>query len=458
MQKRTLISIYMLLTSCLILGQTTQEGVNFMENMQGVGARAQALGNAYVGLANDYTALYWNPAGLAQLYRSEISGDFYHLNFKNSAEFQGNSTSSEENYSRLKSLGFAYKFPTTQGNFVLAFGYNRIKDYDDFLGFSGYNTESNELAFELPDADENYAYYDYDRDVQQTEQIFTNGHLGAWTLGGGIQMSPSFSLGMAVNFYSGKNEYLFDFFQDDVDNLYNTFPADFDSYELHQKIDTRFGGTGFKVGGLFKVTNDLQFGVNIDLPTRLKVMETFSENDVLIFDDGYEDAVVYDKTDWEYFVKFPYKYSFGASLDLKKIVLTASAEYRDWSQVRFEKSDDWPYPEDYDNLLAENRYFESEFREVLSYSAGAEVRVPGTKLTLRGGYNLVPSPLADADSELDKQYLSGGFGVKLDHATIFNFSYTKGSWKRYTSDLYTPGGTKEEIETTKVLAGLTFLF
>ena len=31
----------------------------------GPGARAMALGGAYVALAEDYTAAYWNPAGLA---------------------------------------------------------------------------------------------------------------------------------------------------------------------------------------------------------------------------------------------------------------------------------------------------------------------------------------------------------------------------------------------------------
>ena len=36
-------------------------------NLNGFGARAAAMGGAFVGLANDYTAVYWNPAGLALL-------------------------------------------------------------------------------------------------------------------------------------------------------------------------------------------------------------------------------------------------------------------------------------------------------------------------------------------------------------------------------------------------------
>ena len=38
----------------------------------GVGARAMGLGSAYVALADDPTAIYWNPAGLGSLQRSEI--------------------------------------------------------------------------------------------------------------------------------------------------------------------------------------------------------------------------------------------------------------------------------------------------------------------------------------------------------------------------------------------------
>jgi hypothetical protein len=39
----------------------------------GVGGRALGLGGAFVGVADDATASYWNPAGLAQLDRRELS-------------------------------------------------------------------------------------------------------------------------------------------------------------------------------------------------------------------------------------------------------------------------------------------------------------------------------------------------------------------------------------------------
>ena len=45
-------------------------GLDFLKI--GVGARPLALGEAYVALADDISAIYWNPAGLAQLERPEV--------------------------------------------------------------------------------------------------------------------------------------------------------------------------------------------------------------------------------------------------------------------------------------------------------------------------------------------------------------------------------------------------
>jgi len=36
-------------------------------NLNGIGARAVAMGGAFVGLADDYSAIFWNPAGLANM-------------------------------------------------------------------------------------------------------------------------------------------------------------------------------------------------------------------------------------------------------------------------------------------------------------------------------------------------------------------------------------------------------
>jgi long-subunit fatty acid transport protein len=453
---RAIIIIFILMNISYLFAQTPEEAVNFLENDYGVGVRAQAMGNAFIGVADDYTATYWNPAGLTQLKTSELSGDLYHLKFNNEATFVGNTILDSRNFTKFNSLGLAYKFPTTRGSLALSFGYNRFKDYDDFLYFSGFSTQSNGLEFELEDLDGISRYYPFDSDVLQTEQISQNGNLSAWSIGSGIELSPKFALGITFNFYSGSSKYLFDFFQDDVDDNYNIYPANYSSYELHQLIDSKFSGWGVKVGSLFHINQNLRLGLTVDFPTTLEVFETYSANDILIFDDDFISELDLGSSEWEYLIKYPFKFSGGLALDLDELMVAASFEYRDWTQVKFDVPAGYSLDEDYNSLLNENDAFPLAFRSVLSYSLGGEYRVPGTPLKIRGGYRYVPSPLIDADESLDREYYSAGFGFNIDKSSSIDFSLIKGSWKRDTIDSYTPDGTQEAIETTRILAGFTF--
>lgn len=446
------------LISAVLIAQTPDEAIRFMNNEDGVGVKAMSMGNAFVSAADDYSAVYWNPAALTLLKQSELSGSFYHTLFQNESSFAGNTLMENETFTRFKSMGMAYKFPTVRGSMVFALGYQRFKDFDDFLYFQGFDSLGSGLEFELEDDAGNPGYYAFDTGAMQTEQIMQRGNLGAWTAGIGIAMSPNFSMGAAVNIYSGSHEYAFDFYQDDVDDLYNTFPANFDSYELYQTVHSKFSGFGIKLGGLIELNRDIRLGMAVDLPTRLKVVETWAANDVIYFDDDFVSEMDLGEGEWQYIIKYPMKLSGGVSLDLDRFVLAGGFEYRDWSQVEFDIPSGFDRDGDYNDLLAENPIFKNDYRPVFSYSAGAQFRVPGTGLSLRGGYRVVPSPYVDADKTLDRQYISGGFGYDLDRNTTLNVGYIRGLWERESFDGYTPSGTFEAIETHRFLAGLTYRF
>jgi hypothetical protein len=83
-------------------GATAQEDWN----ITGAGARAEGLGGAFIGLADDATAISWNPAGLGQLERSEFSvvGRWIGEEYKHD-----NSTHPTSNYSITQSH-FTYNF------------------------------------------------------------------------------------------------------------------------------------------------------------------------------------------------------------------------------------------------------------------------------------------------------------------------------------------------------------
>ncbi len=56
---------------CVYAQDAGKSGLAFLKI--GAGSRAAALGEAYVALANDATAIYWNPAGLALSSHSQLS-------------------------------------------------------------------------------------------------------------------------------------------------------------------------------------------------------------------------------------------------------------------------------------------------------------------------------------------------------------------------------------------------
>ncbi|PIP39595.1 hypothetical protein COX18_09635, partial [Candidatus Desantisbacteria bacterium CG23_combo_of_CG06-09_8_20_14_all_40_23] len=50
----------------------------------GIGARGVGMGGAFIGLADEWTAIYWNPAGLTQLQGKGVGVDVSRLCIKGS--------------------------------------------------------------------------------------------------------------------------------------------------------------------------------------------------------------------------------------------------------------------------------------------------------------------------------------------------------------------------------------
>lgn len=61
----------------LVFGQNSRYAGSFLE--LGAGARPLAMGSAYLGLSNDATGFYWNPAGLAFLPTMQVSSMYARL-------------------------------------------------------------------------------------------------------------------------------------------------------------------------------------------------------------------------------------------------------------------------------------------------------------------------------------------------------------------------------------------
>jgi len=446
-------NIGLLLTIGLVNGQSAYDAIHITENEEGFGTRALAMGGAYTALADDYSGIYWNPAGLGSVEKTGIYAELSHLQFSNDALYMGNLTANNQGFTKLKSLGFVMPLPTAQGSFVIAGGYNKILDYDDHLYFEGFGDISNDIGFEIEDDIGDIYFYPFDQGVYRQEDVRSQGGLRQWSVGGALALSSNFTIGLTTSLVHGKEEYNFGFSQFDDDDLYYEYPGDFDEYTVNQYLQSDYYAFNLKLGSMVDLNNMIKVGGVITLPTTYFVEETHSFNDDLVFDDGKNDPTS-DTGNWDYQVKTPFIFDAGIAFTNKLITLSASERYRGWSQTRFEVSGFDTNSQDYSDLMSENNSLARDYDQVLEYRLGGEILLPGLNTKLRAGYTLIPSPLRDSND--DRITYSGGVSFKVDNNVSLDFSYLKRDWTRDSWDIYTPAGVQEKIETHKVLVGLTY--
>jgi long-subunit fatty acid transport protein len=245
-------------------------------------------------------------------------------------------------------------------------------------------------------------------------------------------------------------------------------------YDLQQKLKSKFSGFEVKLGGLFDIIpNRLKIGANITFPSKFKVDEKWSVNDDLAYDiiraniDSSEmiSSPYEEWGDFDYYIKVPFKFSAGLAFNYSIFLVSASVDYQDWSQLKYDIPDDRPH-DAYTNLLDQNQVFKDEYQSITTFSIGGELSLLEDRLKLRGGLREVPSPLKELGADYNKRYISSGLGYKVDKNTIIHLTYVRGSWKNdkyYYFDAFDDDGalpleTSEEYVSTKILIGAQFNF
>jgi len=452
---KTLRWILILILPVFLQAQTASEIVNLFEQEEGFGVRAAAMGNAYRSVADDYSAIYWNPAGLAQVTDFHISGSIMHRNFGNDVQYLNNAMDDSRTYTKFQNIGLAYPFPVARGSFVIALGYQKINHLDGFADFGAFSPMSNGLVLDYGGG-ETYAF---DRNVEQKYNTFRDGSMDQWSFGAAVDLSPNFSAGLALNFYGGSSTYLLEYEQTDVNNLYTLDNGlDFHRYEYRQRIISDYSGFEAKLGGLFYLTPSLKLGTSISFPFSITIDEQYSESDAITYDDPTIPVDEYDlgSGEFDYLVDLPFQFSSGISYEGRMFTLSGSIDYRDWSQMKFDVPSNRD-ADDYDTLLTQNRVLREDYRPVLSYAVGGEIKAGDTGLILRGGYRYLPSPEKNQSSDFDKKFYSFGIGYRVDYKTMINFAYVNGQWSRNSSDfVYLAEPVRQDISTSTYMFGLNF--
>jgi long-subunit fatty acid transport protein len=394
-----------------------------------ISAKAMGLGGAYTAAGDNYSLIYYNPAGLGQIKTTEISGTFSYLSLTNEASFVGRTSSQNSGYNKLNSFGFVFPVSTIQGSLVFGFSYHQIRQFDHIrYASSNVSMENFSANWEVNELEE--------------------GGLSNTSIAGSIEMAPGLFLGAAINIWGGEDDYTRKFGEYNV--IYNNELYS-DSTSTDHSL-TQFSGLNFTISTFYSCYNDhIRFGGTIITPVTLKMKEDWDYSDMLIWDDGTSQEVGADYGYVEYKIQSPWIFRAGCSFHSGPILIAGDVEINNYSQIRY-KTD----PPEYNLSMSEaNLNIRNKYRITRNYHLGAELSIPRVKMKLRAGYAVIKSPYKNAQSKEDRKVISFGAGFEFMDQFMLDAGFALTSWESYLSDnLYNIN--RERINTNKILFTLTY--
>ncbi len=400
--------IFILLFPVLSFSQQFTEWQSIEEvsasNFFGVGARAMGMGDAHIACVNDATALFYNPAGLARVKRLELGLGLSHQRFENETGLLGsglhdalipyyNDVSRLQTNTRFSSASFVYPVPTYRGSLVFGLGVFRMMSFDQTF---------------------KYVYSLGPRyDPEADELISESGGVNMWSAGGALDISPNISLGLALNYWHGKEDY-------SLESERNWWQNDTLFWHRYDdEIYDDYSGFSAKLGMSIWPSKYFSFGLTLESPTWLTVNEEYILRTESTYDIPWTDTIWIEEDRGlpQYKLTHPYKFGMGAAFYFKNILLSGDINYADWSQLKYREGVE---------IGEKNRNVKEYYREVLRWGVGAEVLVPWISSKLRAGYYSDPLPYDSPFLNSDRDYLTFGLGFLVDQVMTIDFAWVHG--------------------------------
>ncbi len=379
-------------------------------NTFGVGARTMGMGGASIGLADDFTALYWNPAGMAQIQKFEFFSSFSHNTASTDTYFAGDEiTGTTRSQMRPNSIGFVYPIQTRQGGWAVGFGYNRPQNFDYQTAVQGID----------PSSGTDFSGFAVD------ESNVNSGGIGIWSFGTSVYVSKRILIGGSLDFWQGNSLNELDTTATDLLKIDN----DLSRFRYDDEIDREYSGLGGRIGLLAHLTDTISLGLTLVTPVELGVDELWDESTRVVYDDGEEasDSVSGAQT---FDIERPFEVGTGIAVKLlnKQLILAGDIQLTDWTQTRYD-------PAPADDISQDN--FEEFYATTLQARLGAEYRIPAIGAHIRLGYFRDTIPFTDAEVENARDFLTLGAGKIFEDSLKLDVAYMLGTWQRNRNELTT---------------------
>ena len=473
--------LFFFLITVVSNAQNFNDALKLSEPELGSSARALGMGNSYTAISNDYSAVYFNPAGLGLIKNASLSFGLNYENLDNSATLFNSVNNNSTGATDFSKIGLVFPFPTYRGSLVFAFGYNQQKSFNRTVKFDGFNSANNSyiqyltnlnddipyllgLSYGLFDENDNYIQDEtlINGRLNQSGTINEEGSINSWNISASAEVAPDVFVGGTLNIISGSYKQYKEYYEDDVQNIYNNsilldpsdeVTRDFQTFYLNDVIDWDLSGWDFKLGLIYKVNKHVNIGGSIKFPSFYTIKETFlvSGSSTFANGDGYD--LDPDESKSEYDIDSPYEFTGGASVNYNGLIVSADLKLIDYSQMEFSSGLDVIKRNDNNKEIIEL------FDNVLNYSFGAEYTIPQIGIKVRGGYINNQSPFKGDPSEFDKKYFTAGLGFEANERLGVDIAYAHGWWENY-SDNYDAEVSRvfHDVTIDKLIFNLTYNF
>ncbi|MBN1825890.1 MAG: hypothetical protein JW958_06450 [Candidatus Eisenbacteria bacterium] len=419
-----------------------------LPNYTGAHARALGMGGAHIAVAEDASALTWNPAGLVRVRRIELTATLTRAEREARATWMGEPDDWGGTENQLGGLTFLYPYPTYRGSLVLAFGVDRLRnDY---------------LRYRRSAVDDDFGFFEGNL-ARRTHTQLTDGKLSAYTAGVGWDMSPRFSMGVTLSYLRGS---LYDEQRYIAEDVADRDP-DVASIEDFFLLDSDISGWTGSAGVLYRASSRVRIGGVLGFPRwvtldRYEMTRLYDVNDDGSTSSTWEESFPPDEE-----FTYPWWFGLGASYAARGVILAADVRYSDWKELK-------------NDVEGREVYRRPYYRSTTSYAVGAEFLVPWFPLRLRGGYRYEPVPfrltywpLSDNDidesivgrdpDEIDVAYdqerrvYALGAGYLVGEQLSVDLAWETGAYKRVIEgpdpDLY-----REERDSDQFLLTMGYRF
>jgi long-subunit fatty acid transport protein len=359
-------------------------------NPVGSGARALGMGGAFIAVADDATAASWNPGGLSQLEKAEISvvGEGFNRTENNTyyahPEASGRQRTSEAGVNFLSAV---YPFTLLNRNMVVSINYQHLYDF----------SRKRNVTFS-------------DEKLSQTMDYQASGGLYAWGIAYALQIVPKLSLGFTLNIwqdgiYQNGWEVV-----ESSSSLFRPFGDKVWAYQSIWKERYSFSGFNANLGLLWNVTDHLTFGAVFKTPFEAQLTRTYawSSTEISPFTPDKKRVNRLSRSNDEE-LDMPMTYGIGLAYrfsdQLTVSVDVSRTAWQDFILTNAEGQEISPIT----NGLAET----ADIEPITQFRLGAEYLFirPGYTIPLRAGFFYDPAPAPKGPDNYLGFSIGSGIGV-----------------------------------------------